>query len=76
MCRKKKLYAGIRLESLLGGGTGNGGLSAVVVVVVVTGHASVCLSVGPDPRASFAVLGDKSSISYGNEYARKKGTVY
>lgn len=68
---ERKLYTTIRLESLLGGGTGNGGLGAVVVVVVVSGHASRGLSVAADPRATFAVLGDKNSISYGNKRARE-----
>jgi len=40
----------MRLESLLGGGTGNGSLSSVLVVVV-----SIGTTVGPDARASFVV---------------------
>lgn len=66
----------MRLESLLGGGTGNGSLSTVVVVVVVSGHASRGLSVAANTRRPFAGNGVKNSVSYGNEYARKKGTVY
>lgn len=50
---ERKLYTTMRLESLLGGGTGNGGLGTVVVLAVV------CLTVGTNSGGSFIVGADE-----------------
>jgi hypothetical protein len=68
---ERKLYTTMRLESLLDGRGSTGSAGSVVVVVVSIGSA-----VAAHPRASVADYGDKNSVSYGNECARRIEMVY